>query len=124
MNQVLLYIGASMLTLVGIAHFAFSKVASKAYAHLSSELLNGWRFERMCVSLAIIIVGVTTLIILVMGDSDTETFRIAIISSTVFATSIALSGAILHRNTKVMTIKVARGLMIITAILYILGAIF
>jgi len=124
MNLVLLYIGASILTLVGITHVVFNKVAIKAYARLSSELQNGYRFERMSTSLAILIVGMTTLITLVMGDPDTETFIIAIISSTVFATSIAIIANIVHRNTKIMPIKVARGLFIISAILYILGAIF
>lgn len=74
--------------------------------------------------LALVFIGVTTLLALAMGDPDTETFGITIISLAAFVTAIAVIGTIIYRKSKMMSHKIVTGILIVISILYILGATF
>jgi len=124
MSQTVLYIGASIITLLGIVHFVSTKIATKEYAILPSDLQKEHLVQWTVVGLALVFVGVTTLLALVMGNSDTKTFSIIVISLTVFTTAIAVTGTIIYRKSKMMPHKIVTGVLIVISILYILGAIF
>ncbi len=124
MSQTVLYIGASIITLLGIVHLASTKIATKEYAILPSDLQIEHLVQWTVVGLALVFVGVTTLLALVMGNSDTKTFSITVISLTVFTTAIAVTGTIIYRKSRMMPHKIVTGVLIVISILYILGAIF
>ena len=123
MSQTILYIGASVITLLGIVHFVSTKIATKEYSILPSDLQKEHLVQWLGVGLALVFTGVTTLLTLAMGDPDTKTFSVTIISLTVFVTAITVTGTIIYRKSKMIPHKIAAGVLIGISILYILGAI-
>jgi len=123
MSQTILYIGASIVTLLGIVHFVSTKTATKEYSILPSDLQKEHLVQWLVVGLALVFIGVTSILALAMGEPDTITFSVTIISLTVFVTIIAMIGAIFYRKSKMIPHKIVTGVLIVTSILYILGAI-
>ena len=117
MSQTVLYIGASIITLLGIVHLASTKIATKEYAILPSDLQIEHLVQWTVVGLALVFVGVTTLLALVMGNSDTKTFSITVISLTVFTTAIAVTGTIIYRKSRMMPHKIVTGVLIVISML-------
>jgi len=123
MSQTILSIGASVITLLGIVHFVSTKIATKEYSILPSDLQKEHLVQWLAVGLALVFIGVTTLLVLTMGDPDTKTFSITIISLTVFVTAIAMTGTIFYRKSKMIPHRIVTGVLIVASILYILGAV-
>jgi len=107
---------------LGIVHFVSTKTATKEYSILPSDLQKEHLVQWLAVGLALVFIGVTTLITLAMGDPDTKTFSVTIISLTVFVTAIAVTGTIICRKSKMIPHRIVTGVLIVTSILYILGA--
>ncbi len=124
MSQIVLYIGASIMTFLGIVHCISTKIATKQYAILPSDLQKEHLVQWIGVGLALVFIGVTTILALAMGDPNTETFGIIIISLTVFVTASTVTATIIYRKSKMVPHKIATGVLIVTSILYILGTIF
>jgi len=121
MSQTILYIGASIITLLGIVHFVSTKIATKEYAILPPDLQKEHLVEWLGVGLTLVFIGVATILVLAMGDPNTKTFSVTIISLTVFVTAIAVTGTVIYRKSKMLPHKIVTGVLIVTSILYILG---
>lgn len=109
---------------MGIVHFASTKVATREYKSLPSDLQKEHLVQWTVTGIALVFAGVATLTILIMGDPDTDTGSVIIASFAGFVTAIAIIDTMIYRKSKMIPHKIATVILVLTALLYILGTIF
>ena len=124
MGSILLYVGSSIITLLGIVHFAATKVATREYRSLPADLQKEHLVQWTVVGIALVFAGVAPLITLIIGDPDTKTFSAIIASFTGFVTAMAITATIIYRKSKMIPHKIASAILVLTSLWYILGTIF
>ena len=123
MSLSLLYVGASIITVLGLVHFAATKAATREYRNLPPDLQREHLVQWLAVGIALVFVGVATLIALTMGDPDTDTFSVVIASFAGFVTAVAITDTIIYRKSKMIPHKTATAVLVLTSLLYILGTV-
>jgi len=122
-NAILLYVGAGVVTLWGIAHIIPTKAVVNGFGQISKDNRRIITMEWIAEGLALCFIGLLVLFVTLWGGSQSEAsiivYRISAAMLLVMAILTALTGA----RTSILPIKICPAVKIAVAILFFLGTV-
>jgi hypothetical protein len=122
-NAILLYVGAGVVTLWGIAHIIPTKAVVNGFGQISKDNRRIITMEWIAEGLALCFIGLLVLFVTLWGGSQSEAsiivYRISAAMLLVMAILTALTGA----RTSIIAIKICPAVKIAVAILFVLGSV-
>jgi len=123
MNEALIYIGAGIIILWGIAHIIPTKNIVKGFGDISADNKKILAMETIAEGLTLIFLGVLPILVTTLGDSQSKTADIVYISGAVMLLIMALLTLFTGARTPTIWYKLCPAVKTIVAVLYILGSI-
>ena len=122
-NAILLYVGAGIITVWGIAHIVPTKAVVNGFGQISKDNRRIITMEWIAEGLALCFIGLLVLFVTLWGGSQSEAsiivYRISAAMLLVMAILTALTGA----RTSILPIKICPAVKIAVAILFFLGTV-
>ena len=123
LNNILLYIGAVIITLWGIAHIAATGAIVKGFGQISVDNRKIITMEAIAEGLALCFIGILVLLVTVMTGSQNRAADIVYVASAVMLFIMALLTALTGARTSMLPYKICPAVKSITALLFLLGAV-
>lgn len=123
MNEVLLYIGSGLLTLLGIIHFASTKPALTDFDRLSKDDFRIALMQWLGTGVALVYVGVVTILVVTYGDPAGTSTRIALVSGVAFAFTFSVLSLLIYSKPKTMPAPVIPFVFILIGVCLLLGVV-
>jgi hypothetical protein len=122
-TYILLYVGAGVITMWGIAHIIPTKAVVNGFGQISRDNRRIITMEWIAEGLALCFIGLLVLFVTLWGGSQSEAsiivYRISAAMLLVMAILTALTGA----RTSILPIKICPAVKIAVAILFFLGTV-
>jgi predicted Zn-dependent protease len=122
-NEVLIYIGAWIIIIWGIAHLIPTRAIVKGFGTISSDNKKILTMEIISEGLTLIFLGLLPLVLTLYVDSAGTPARIVYLSEGGMLLAIALVTLFTGARTPVIWYKLCPAVKTVVAILYILGAV-
>jgi hypothetical protein len=123
MNEALIYIGAGIIILWGIAHIIPTKSIVKGFGEISADNKKILAMETIAEGLTLIFLGVLPILVTTLGDSQSKTADIVYISSAVMLLVMAVLTLFTGARTPTVWYKICPAVKTVVAVLFILGSI-
>jgi hypothetical protein len=123
MNDILIYIGAGIIILWGIAHIIPTRNIVKGFGTISEDNKKVLAMETIAEGLALIFLGVLPLLVTLFGDSQSYTAHIVYIAGGVMLLAMALLTLLTGARTPVIWYKICPAVKTLVAVLYIVGSV-
>jgi hypothetical protein len=123
MNETLLYVGAGIIILWGIAHIIPTKNIVKGFGDISADNKKILAMETIAEGLTLIFLGVLPILVTSLGDSQSKTADIVYISSAVMLLVMAVLTLFTGARTPTIWYKLCPAVKTVVAVLFILGSI-
>jgi VIT1/CCC1 family predicted Fe2+/Mn2+ transporter len=121
--NVLIYIGAGIIILWGIAHLIPTRQIVKGFGEISADNKKVLAMEIITEGLTLIFLGVLPILATALGDSQSTTAYIVYIASAVMLLVMAVITQLTGARTPIIWYKVCPAVKTAAAILYILGTV-
>ena len=123
MNDALIYIGAGIIILWGIAHIIPTKAIVKGFGEISKDNKKVLAMEVIAEGLTLIFLGLLPIFITTLGDSQSTTAHIVYIAGAAMLLIMGLLTLFTGARTSVIWYKICPAVKTAVAILYILGSV-
>jgi len=123
MNDALIYIGAGIIILWGIAHIIPTKAIVKGFGEISKDNKKVLAMEVIAEGLTLIFLGLLPIFITTLGDSQSTTAHIVYIAGAAMLLIMGLLTLFTGARTSVIWYKICPAVKAAVAILYILGSV-
>ena len=122
-SVILLYVGAVVITLWGIAHIVATKPIVSGFGSISEDNKRIITMESIAEGLTLCFVGVLVLLVLGFGGSKNQTSVIVYLACAGMLLVMAILTAVTGARTSILPYKICPGVKAIVAILFFLGSI-
>jgi hypothetical protein len=123
MNEALIYIGAGIIILWGIAHLVPTKAIVHGFGAISGDNKKILTMEVVAEGLTLIFLGVLPILVTALGDPQSATGHIVYIATAVMLLAMALVTQLTGARTPTIWYKICPAVKTLAAILYILEAV-
>jgi hypothetical protein len=123
MNDLLVYIGAGLIILWGIAHIIPTSAIVKGFGGLSGDNKKILTMEIIAEGLTLIFLGVLPILVTALGDAKSTTAFIVYIAVGVMLLVMALVTLFTGSRTPTIWYKICPVVKTLVAVLYILGGV-
>ncbi len=122
-SVILLYVGAVVITLWGIAHIVATKPIVSGFGSISEDNRRIITMESIAEGLTLCFIGVLVLLVLSLGGSKNQTSFIVYLACAVMLIAMAILTAVTGARTSILPYKICPGVKAVVAILFFLGAV-
>jgi hypothetical protein len=123
MNETLIYIGAGIIILWGIAHIIPTKNIIKGFGEISADNKKILAQETISEGVTLIFLGVLPILVTASGDFQSKTADIVYIAGAVMLLLMAVLTLLTGARTPTIWYKICPAVKTAVAVLYILGSI-
>jgi hypothetical protein len=123
MNEAIIYIGAGIIILWGIAHLIPTNKIVKGFGNISGDNKNILAMELVSEGLTLIFLGVLPILITAMGDPASNTAQLVYLTAAVMLLVMAIVTQLTGARTPVIWYKICPLVKTIVAVLYIFGGV-
>ena len=121
MNEILIYIGAAIIILWGIAHVIPTKAIIEGFGEISEDNKKVLAMEIIAEGLTLIFLGALPVLVSAIGDSQSLTARIVYLTSGVMLLAMAILTLATGGKTPVIWYKICPVVKTAAAVLFIFG---
>ena len=122
-SDILLYVGAGVITLWGIAHVIPTKAVVNGFGQISQDNKRIITMEWIAEGLTLCFIGVLVLLVTVFAGLQNQVSNIVYWASATMLVVMAILTASTGARTSILPIKICPVVNIAVAILFILGAV-
>ena len=122
-NDVLLYIGAAVITLWGIAHIVPTKSVVSGFGSISQDNKRIITMEWIAEGLTLCFIGLLVLFVTIWGEARNQTSIIVYMTSAAMLVIMAALTSVTGARTSIVPIKICPFVKVAVAILFFLGAV-
>jgi len=122
-NDILLYIGAAVITLWGIAHIVPTKSVVSGFGSISQDNKRIITMEWIAEGLALCFIGLLVLFVTIWGEARNQTSIIVYMTSAAMLVIMAALTSVTGARTSIVPIKICPFVKVAVAILFFLGAV-
>ncbi len=122
-NEILLYVGAGIITLWGIAHIIPTKAIISGFGAISEDNRKIITMESMAEGLILVFIGVLVLLVTSLADHRSQAAFIVYLACAVMLIVMAIMTALTGARTSILPYKICPVVKTIVAILFILGSV-
>jgi hypothetical protein len=122
-SSILLYVGAGVITLWGIAHIVPTKAVVNGFGQISQDNKRIITMEWIAEGLAMCFIGLLVLFVTLWGGSQNAVSIIVYRTSAAMLVVMAILTASTGARTSIVPIKICPAVKIAVAILFILGTV-
>lgn len=122
-SVILLYVGAIVIMLWGIAHIVATKPIVSGFGSISEDNRRIITMESIAEGLTLCFIGVLVLLVLSLGGSKNQTSVIVYLACAVMLIAMAILTAVTGARTSILPYKICPGVKAVVAILFFLGAV-
>jgi hypothetical protein len=123
MNEVLLYIGAAIIIIWGVAHIIPTKAVVNGFGRISEDNKKIIAMESLAEGITLIFLGVLVLLVTILAGPQGPVASIVYLACAVMLLVMAILTAMTGARTSVIWYKLCPAVKAVVAILYILGAV-
>lgn len=123
MNEALLYTGAGIIIIWGIAHIIPTKNVSKGFGAISEDNKKVLTMEVIAEGLTLIFLGVLPLLVTALSDFHSYTAHIVYVTCAVMLLVMAMLTLFTGARTPIIWYKICPAVKTLTAVLFILGSV-
>jgi len=121
-NDILLYVGAAIITLWGIAHIVPTKAVVNGFGQISQDNKRIITMEWVAEGLTLCFIGLLVLFVTIWGEALNQTSTIVYLASAAMLVIMAALTSVTGARTSIVPIKICPAVKIAVAILFIMGA--
>lgn len=122
-NEILLYVGAAVITLWGIAHIVPTKSIVSGFGAISRDNKLIITMESIAEGLTLCFVGVLVLLVTSLGGFRNHVSVIVYLACAVMLLAMAILTALTGARTSILPYKICPAVKIAVAILFLLGTV-
>jgi len=122
-NDILLYVGAAVITLWGIAHIVPTKSVVNGFGKMSQDNRRIITMEWIAEGLTLCFIGLLVLFVTIWGEAQNQTSAIVYLTSAVMLVVMAVLTSLTGARTSIVPIKICPFVKIAVAILFFLGTV-
>jgi len=122
-NSILLYLGAGIITLWGIAHIIPTKSVVKGFEQISQDNKRIITMEWIAEGLTLCFIGILVLLVTLLAGPQSSASHIVYLASAAMLVVMAALTASTGARTAIVPIKICPAVKIVVAILFILGTV-
>jgi hypothetical protein len=122
-NDILLYVGAAVITLWGIAHIVPTKSVVNGFGKMSQDNRRIITMEWIAEGLTLCFIGLLVLFVTIWGEAQNQTSAIVYLTSAVMLVVMAVLTSLTGAKTSIVPIKICPFVKIAVAILFFLGTV-
>jgi hypothetical protein len=122
-SDILLYVGAGVITLWGIAHIIPTKSVVNGFGQISQDNKRIITMEWIAEGLALCFIGLLVLFVTLWGGSQNEASAIVYRTCAAMLVVMAILTASTGARTSILPIKICPAVKIAVAILFFLGTV-
>jgi hypothetical protein len=122
-NAILLYVGAAVITVWGIAHIVPTKSVVNGFGKISQDNRRIITMEWIAEGLTLCFIGLLVLFVTIWGEAQNQTSAIVYLTSAVMLVVMAALTSVTGARTSIVPIKICPFVKIAVAILFFLGAV-
>ena len=122
-SDILLYVGAGVITLWGIAHIIPTKSVVNGFGQISQDNKRIITMEWVAEGLTLCFIGLLVLFVTLWGGSQNEASAIVYRTCAAMLVVMAILTASTGARTSILPIKICPAVKIAVAILFILGTV-
>ncbi|MGB8706546.1 MAG: hypothetical protein WCD72_01155 [Dehalococcoidia bacterium] len=122
-SDILLYVGAGVITLWGIAHIIPTKSVANGFGQISKDNRRIITMEWIAEGLTLCFIGLLVLFVILWGGSQNEVSIIVYRTSAVMLVVMAILTASTGARTSILPIKICPAVKIAVAVLFFLGTV-
>jgi len=122
-NDILLYVGAAIITLWGIAHIVPTKAVVNGFGQISQDNKRIITMEWVAEGLALCFIGLLVLFVTIWGEAQSKTSTIVYMASAAMLVIMAALTSATGARTSIVPIKICPFAKVAVAILFFLGAV-
>lgn len=123
MNDALIYIGAGIIILWGIAHIIPTSQIVKGFGTISGDNKKVLTMEVLAEGLTLIFLGILPILVTILGDSQSTTALVVYVTSGVMLLVMAVLTLLTGARTPVIWYKICPAVKTLVAALYIVGSV-
>ncbi|OGO18781.1 MAG: hypothetical protein A2Z15_07875 [Chloroflexi bacterium RBG_16_50_11] len=123
MNEAIIYIGAGIIILWGIAHIVPIKYVIQSFGAISGDNQKILFMEYIAEGMTLIFLGILPLLVTILGDAQSATADIVYIADAVMLLAMALLTQLTGARTPMIWYNICPAVKTAVAILYILGSV-
>jgi hypothetical protein len=122
MNETLIFIGAGIIILWGIAHIIPIKNIVSGFGEISADNKKILAMETIAEGVTLIFLGVLPILVTTLGDSQSRTAHVVYINSAVMLLVMAMLTLFTGARTPTVWYKICPAVKTLVAVLFILGS--
>jgi len=122
-NAILLYVGAAVITVWGIAHIVPTKSVVNSFGKISQDNRRIITMEWIAEGLMLCFIGLLVLFVTIWGETQNRTSAIVYLTSAVMLVVMAVLTSVTGARTSIVPIKICPFVKIAVAILFFLGTV-
>ena len=122
-NAILLYVGAAVITVWGIAHIVPTKSVVNSFGKISQDNRRIITMEWIAEGLTLCFIGLLVLFVTIWGETQNRTSAIVYLTSAVMLVVMAVLTSVTGARTSIVPIKICPFVKIAVAILFFLGTV-
>jgi len=122
-NDILLYVGAAVITLWGIAHIVPTKSIVSGFGAISRDNKLIIMMESIAEGLTLCFIGVLVLLVTSLGGSRNHVSGIVYLACAVMLLAMAILTALTGARTSILPYKICPAVKIAVAVLFLLGTL-
>ncbi|MFC2049756.1 hypothetical protein ACFLTN_01040 [Chloroflexota bacterium] len=122
-NNILLYVGAAVITLWGIAHIVPTKSVVNGFGKMSQDNRRIITMEWIAEGLTLCFIGLLVLFVTIWGEAPNQTSAIVYMSSAAMLVVMAALTSTTGARTSIVPIKICPFVKVVVAVLFFLGTV-
>lgn len=122
-NDILLYVGAAVITLWGIAHIVPTKSVVSGFGSISQDNKRIITMEWIVEGLTLCFIGLLVLFVTIWGEGRNQASAIVYLASAAMLVIMAALTSVTGAKTSTVPIKICPFVKVTVAILFFLGAV-
>jgi hypothetical protein len=123
MNEILLYAGAAIVAIWGVAHLFPTKAVVRGFGDISQDNRQLIRMEWMAEGIALIFIGAVVFLATAAGGPGDAVARIIYFASATASLAIAVLALFTGARTRIVPVKLCPVVMSVTAALILAGCL-
>src|SRR4030042_1085506 len=122
-SNILLYVGAGVITLWGIAHIVPTKAVVNGFGQISQDNKRIIAMEWIAEGLTLCFIGLLVLFVTIWGEARNQASVIVYLTSAAMLVIMAALTSVTGARTSIVPIKICPFVKVAVAILFFLGAV-
>ena len=122
-NDILLYVGAAVIMLWGIAHIVPTKSVVNGFGKMSQDNRRIITMEWIAEGLTLCFIGLLVLFVTIWGEAPNQTSAIVYMASAAMLVVMAALTSITGARTSIVPIKICPFVKVVVAVLFFLGTV-